>query len=264
MPASVYNILLDQITKSAEYKDKIITLPDDDMISAIEIEYLYYGVAGSSEYPTQDNIWKSFVEEYNSLSDDEKAEYKLRISTNYYSSSNALIIRVNGYYISRKRFYSSYPLLPEYMPKTLALAANRINFAYIGSDPERAFDEYYDGLTKALTEDFDEFSLGINMRRNGDDQHYGKYATTSAGYKNIVKFLAESSGIFDFENAEKQLYRIDLYADIYSYHSDYDKKYTNTIYYNNLEAYIMLTDEEAQKIIDYIEKGKTPYFDIEK
>jgi hypothetical protein len=263
-----YEKLLTCVTESEEYKEKLITLPDDDMIHDISIGDIYYDL-NSSKSPYF-YIWKSFVEEYNSLSDDEKAEYKLKISIKSYNTSNSPLIRVNGYYNSREYFSSSYPLLPEYTPKTLALVAKLMNNSYVGSDPESKFDEYYDGLTKALKEDYNELSLNITVQQSGDAYDYIRYTTSlnpSAleGYENIVKFLSESdSAIFDFENAEKRPCKIELSADIYSYYSEYDEKYSETKYYNHLNAYIMLTDEEMKKIIAYTEKGIVPDFDIEK
>ena len=107
----------------------------------------------------------------------------------------------------------------------------------------------------------------INTTAAGNDTPGGHQlgAFRLTGYENIVKFLSESnSAIFDFENAEKRPCKIELSADIYSYYSEYDEKYSETKYYNHLNAYIMLTDEEMKKIIAYTEKGIVPDFDIEK
>ncbi|WP_426351025.1 hypothetical protein ACPWSR_07325 [Alloiococcus sp. CFN-8] len=106
-----YNELIGIFSESKEYKEAYLSLPSSEEVSDSWIMYLEN---------TEDSIWKTFQEEYKTLSNEDK----LRIKQGSFEE-NALFLDVTGE-SNMKNFHSSY-LISQVTPKTLEKYLEALN-----------------------------------------------------------------------------------------------------------------------------------------
>ncbi|MBQ8287765.1 MAG: hypothetical protein IJX76_03220 [Clostridia bacterium] len=110
-----YSRLITLFIETKEYEDAFLSLPAKD-------EILEYGLPDVYDSDTQEKIWDCFANEYNALTREKKVEYMS-------SRSYGLTLDVWGT-VGVSSFYNGYPLDPNLLPQTCAMAVNAANAEY--------------------------------------------------------------------------------------------------------------------------------------
>ena len=134
IPEEDYQQLISMFIESKEYEDALLKLPSQSEITYVDLNNIY--VESSIK---RNQIWDSFVKEYNALSLEEKIEYKnIVMDGEWYGHS----IGVNGIKDAHA-FSSNYPIDVQLFPETARLymeLANESEKAEFASALERLSD----------------------------------------------------------------------------------------------------------------------------
>lgn len=110
LPSVDYDRLKTLVAITADNREAYLSLPPDDMIGSVYLVGSFVGDLGNLD---KDSLWQVFKEDYYSLSDEKKAEFKSL-------TTNQLEIGLSGM-LGGRTFSSRYPVNYEYTPRTIEM-----------------------------------------------------------------------------------------------------------------------------------------------
>lgn len=211
-----YQNLSTMFSATREYEDALLKLPTESEIVYIDYN-VYYG-----DSDQRDELWESFVKEFNALSREEKIEYKTQVMKgDWYQHS----ISINGMKGSQL-FYSTYPIYAHLFPETARL------YVELANESEK---ESFDDALKAIMEKQPPHAQ-LNLESLTDNAYFSLDNQMKLIRKTIE--LAES---FESSTAEgSQIVRIHLWVE-----DDGEESY-----YFGGTKYYLLTQEDLGKLYE--------------
>lgn len=259
--------LMRLIHSSEELADVYTRLPKENEIS-------YIGASGL--YPVSDQqreqLWRTFCEEYETLTDEQKREIKGFNDYNkedYGYSSDVLSITsisVRGYY-KLSPFFSSYPIIPSLMPKTALLYVEMYNeSASVSSSGEPVtLESRHESFSEADTSKMRDVSFDIYITSVNDStkgfSFYEQCSTHSPEFEEeygkflaMLGVLAEQSRNTSFSSLA-DVYKVavnsgELLVSPYASADNLWYEYTSDTFY-------VIISEEALAELEDIYQGKT-------
>ena len=247
-----YTKILELFATSDEYKKASLPLPKDSEIQDIHVYFKHMNEI--SAYDTKE-VWESFKKEYGALS--EKQQIALKALSERSSHENITpVIHVWGR-LNDEKFYSKYPLLNQYTPKTTRLFAEELAD---NKHPQTHIDKYAGELNELAKLDLEEtahFDFHIEITPITADGKTQEITLSNAPYLQNNKKVEKSTtffytmsnldGINRDEDSERTLYCLYAY---YNYSGKFEGgKYSSDYKAGSLALVIALTDDEY-KIIE--------------
>lgn len=212
-----YNRLSELFLESDDYSAALIQMPSDS-----EVQYIYtYGMGYIYSGEDREKLWKSLLEEYNSLTVEQKIAYKSSID-NYYGDvwteeqvgddssylpqyTTLTTLAVSGT-VGTQTFESEYPLRSDLFPKTCELYVSLINNCESEGDPEYGYYQTYgaDNLRETMklldSDKMNSFSLEVGPGSFYYDSYdtYSQYtAEEIAEIREIVEYVLSHDASVD-------------------------------------------------------------------
>ncbi len=239
-----YNRLSELFLESDDYSAALIEMPTDS-----EVQYITtYGRTYIYSDADREKLWKSLLEEYNSLTDEQKIEYKSsgNMNSSFYgdvwvteewtddssslpSYTTLTTLAVSGT-VGTQTFQSDYPLRTDLFPKTCELYVSLINNSESEGDPEYSYYQTFgpDNLreTMNMLESYkmNAFSLEFDQSVGFYYDNYNAYskytAEEIAEIREIVEYILNNDA-----SAEDTAYYFNIHLDVHL--DDYAKSYSN-------------------------------------
>ncbi len=293
MPDTDYYKLIEIMESSEKNDGKYLRLPSDD-----DITNIYVSGAGIFTSDAKE-LWNSFKEEYALLDDAqkkiikdyatgrghdysygmEKVEVEIvddkmtYISPEQFSYENYVWIEINGRY-GLTYFHSSYPIIPELMPKTAQRYYQLYAETQHSSGQEFAFFEassridvcqlpelkgaYYDYSVNLVPVLLDKKPLGFGFTSAGS---VGDAETKLERYRGIINAVETCENPFELDDINN-IYKLSIHVDglvidgqqTFEYKGEKGTQYVTEYYdkndplYMRYEFYVSLSDAEYQAI----------------
>lgn len=195
-----YQNLSTMFSATREYEDALLKLPTESEIVHIDAQSIY--TPNSSE--NNQSLWECFVKEFNALSREEKIEYKSRVMQgDWYQYA----LSVNGM-VGSQRFYSTYPITPDFFPQTARI--------YIALGNEAEMESFKNAL-RVLNEE-----IPVNVQMNVEA---GIYHSLDGQTKMIREAMEFAEGCKTSSSKDTQIVRLTLWVETERYQSGGTKYY---------------------------------------
>lgn len=276
------------IKNSDNYKNAVTKLPDDKEINTINLS-VYFNDAVGRESPQNEleELWKTYKEEYNTLSTDDKAKLN---SDNY----DVLNIRILGY-IGTDSFFSQYHISADKTPKTLQKLSDLYN-KYKTGNSSQELEQVLSGID--IKKNFSVLMQNIDvggcddLNMNNDtaflDEHGNNYVNVTIPGKQYISKVYKGTlteddyaefphdfqvGGADFDNlkkavkiltdaaqrecnlADKRTFIVEIYTEYRSYESEEDGEKFMYSEGETTQFLINLTAEQYKELYDTLMKA---------
>ena len=260
-----YDLIYEYFASSEQYGDALVKLPENKEINNVSVSDRYIGIETSGG---TNAFWSSFVDEYNSLTREEKIALK-QLSKQYAYRADVMSLNVSGY-VGTTHFSSWYVITEEYTPKTMAAVAVFANDTKAGEIPQKSIERYSDALSKfSFEKSYSYYYLNINLEecfgefseyRNSSNDDPDNDPTILEYQEDLLAYLGSNKDIYDFSDPNRNLYSITLefnYEIISEKYQDYDhiEGVVDEYAYDTLRLYVALTDEELEELKPYFKEA---------
>ena len=222
--SELYNIIENAEAKDGEY----LLLPTDKEITDI---YLW-GTSSALKGEDTEAIWSSFCKEYAELTDEQKLTVKRMASGTHVAenidapsikSQNYINIAINGQR-ALEYFYSSYPIIPDLMPKTFMLYIQVYNDNEFDKDPQKKWNELCATVSMAsLPKDNGYFQFRIDIEGfTADSEGFSFYSYDGQSpaseellltrFKEIIATMSDLNGLTDYTDISS-IYKVTVTLD---------------------------------------------------
>ena len=268
---SQYKELISALTQSEEYKEAYTKMKfrDRQTVKLWEVEMNYkeaytkipdisnidYMHTFSNHYldgTHRDELWKCFVEEYNKLSLEQKIEVK-EIGSNYYADDIPYITVAGP--VGLTHFNSTYAIIFEYMPKTMALCAEYSNIYSGDTNTEASLSKFTQSIEELEIDRLVYASFRIELQKLYGDYEMSVSTPSILGsnsqkenilhietLKEVSKALLECENTRDYGTENKKYYQ--LYINI---ECEYEDSFSRWFEHDII---VTLTDNEYETIKD--------------
>lgn len=257
MTTKDYNRLNKLFLQSDDYSSALIEMPSDS-----EVQYIHtYGMGYIYSGEDREKLWKSLLEEYNSLTKEQKIDYKSNMGDSYYGGgviteewvgddgsiqpqyTNLTTLAVSGT-VGTQTFESEYPLRSDLFPKTCELYVSLVNNLESEGDPEYGYFQTYgaDNLRETMklfeSDTMNCFSMDIaylgNFYYDMDDKYSKFTAEEIAEIAEIAEYILSNTA--SIEDTKYYLtFELDVHLDGYA------KSYSN-------QTIVTLSEEGYQAV----------------
>lgn len=239
------------INSSAELNNALLALPSDSEINSIGSSIGYDDKCYE--------LWQSFCEEYQTLSDDEKIALKESTAV-YYDLGSIGQLYVSGYH-NLQYFNSTYYIVPTLMPQTAIKYMEMFNAVQNNMQELIVLNDTISGITLSGNE-YGTSAITISPIIQGDDKQKlyigGRYGDSNGNetkiyekFSNAIDIIANMNNATSISDLSK-VYKvsIEVYGVIPSTYADTNEVWYESIY---ITLYLNITDEQYQSLANIME-----------